>query len=85
MAKAPFLLNTSPLDAESREIAERELNETPERRAEAVEELRQLLRENTDLYFSDDDEFLITILRPCHFYPKSAIKLVSSSSLPVLS
>lgn len=74
----PFVLNTSPLDAETREIAERELNETPERIAEAVEELRRLLQENTDLYFRDDEEFLIMFLRPCHFYPESAIKLVSS-------
>lgn len=77
MAKAPFVLNTSPLDAETREIAERELNETPERSAEAVVELRELLKQNTDLYFRDDDQFLVSILRPCHFYPESAIKLVS--------
>lgn len=81
MAKAPFILNTSPLDAETREIAVRELNETPERSAEATEQLRQLLRENTDLYYRDDDQFLISILRSCHFYPESAIKLVSTHVL----
>lgn len=80
MAKAPFILNTTPLDAETREIAERELNETPERTAEAVQELRRLLHENSDLHYSDDDKFLISILRPCHFYPESAIKLVSSEN-----
>lgn len=80
MAKAPFILNTNALDAETTEIAVRELNETPERTAEAVEQLRKLLHENTDLYYADDDEFLISILRPCHFYPESAIKLVSNLS-----
>lgn len=80
MAKAPFTLSKAPLDAETREIAERELNETPERTAEAVQELRHLLQENSDLHFSDDEKFLIAILRPCHFYPESAIKLVSRKS-----
>lgn len=84
MAKAPFSLNLSPLDAETREIAERELNETPERSAEAVRELRELLHKNTDLHYRDDDQFLISILRPCHFYPESAIKLVSFSNTMLL-
>lgn len=72
-----FTLNTQPLDKESAEVAARELNETPERVAEAVPELRRLIQENTDLFYPDDDAFLISILRPCHFYPESAIKLVS--------
>lgn len=78
-AKAPFILETGPMSAETRKIAEVELNETPERSEEAVAELRRLLHENTDLYYRDDDEFLKTLLRPCHFYPESAIKLVSLS------
>lgn len=73
----PFTLDQSPLDAEITEIATRELNETPERVAEAVPELRRLLHDNTDLFYPDDDQFLISVLRPCHFYPESAIKLVS--------
>lgn len=76
----PFELNTRPIDEETAEIAARELNETPERVAEAVPELRRLLHENTDLYYPDDDRFLIAVLRPCHFYPESAIKLVSQFS-----
>lgn len=74
---APFILNTSPIDEETRQIAERELNETPERVASATAELRCLLQEATDLHFYDDDEFLLTFLRPCHFYPESALNLVS--------
>lgn len=73
----PFVLDASPVTAESKKIAETELNETPERVAEATAELRRLLHENTDLYFRDDDDFLKIFLRPCHYYPESALKLVS--------
>lgn len=72
-----FTLDTSPISPESKKIAEVELNETPERVEESIAELRRLLHENTDLYFRDDDEFLKIFLRPCHFYPESAIELVS--------
>lgn len=72
-----FVLDTKPLSEESKKIAADELNETPERVEENVAELRRLLHENTDLYYRDDDEFLKIFLRPCHFYPESAIKLVS--------
>lgn len=78
MSEEPFVLDTRPISGETRLIAEKELNETDERVPEAVAELRRLLHENTDLYYADDDEFLIKILRPCHFYPESAIKLVCS-------
>lgn len=73
-----FTLDTSPLSPETAKIAEVELNETPERVEESVAELRRLLHENTDLYFREDDDFLKIFLRPCHFYPESAIKLVSN-------
>lgn len=72
-----FVLNTEPLSEESKKIAADELNETPDRAEESVAELRRLLHENKDLYFPDDDEFLKILLRPCLFYPESAIKLVS--------
>lgn len=74
---AAFLLDTRPFGEETRIIAEKELNETPERVASATAELKQLLQEATDLHYYDDDEFLLTFLRPCHFYPKSALDLVS--------
>lgn len=77
MAVAPFKLNTNPIDEETRQVAEKELNETPERTESAIAELRRLLQAATELHFYDDDEFLITFLRPCHFYPESALNLVS--------
>lgn len=78
MPEDKFALDTSPISGETCTIAEKELNETEERAPEAIAELRRLLHENTDLHFADDDIFLVKILRPCHFYPESAIKLVGS-------
>lgn len=77
MSAPPFVLETGPMSAETKKIAEVELNEIPERVEESVAELRRLLHENTDLHYRDDDDFLKIFLRPCHFYPESAIKLVS--------
>lgn len=77
MSKAPFTLDTSPLSEEMAALAEKELRETPEIREAAIVKLRQLLQENTDLNYRDDDDFLLIFLRPCHFYPESALKMVS--------
>jgi len=81
MAVEPFRLKTTPLDEETRLVAERELRETPEVRDQAIIELRRLLGENKDLYFADDDKTLLVFLRPTHFYPESAIKLVSELTI----
>lgn len=78
MPEKQFVLDTNPVSAETQKIAEVELNETPERVAESIAELRRLLHENEDLHFGDDDKTLKLFLRPCHFYPESAIKLVST-------
>ncbi|OWR51026.1 clavesin-1 like protein [Danaus plexippus plexippus] len=63
------------LSEETKEIAERELRETPERVREALERLRELLKENKDIYFGDEDEILTIFLRPCKWYPESALAL----------
>lgn len=73
---APFDLEVSPPSAELLEIARQELRETPEVRAAAIEELRKSLKASTELNFPDDDEFLLSYLRPCHFYVDSALKLM---------
>lgn len=65
------------LSPETRQVAETELRETPERVREALERLRELLKETKDLVFGDDDEILTIFLRPCKWYPESALKLVS--------
>lgn len=73
----PFTLQTDPnLSAETKEIAEKELRETPEVVKAALVELRELLKNDPTLYFRDDDEFLTIFLRPCKWYPESAYELV---------
>lgn len=80
----PFELDTSPLTPETQKIAEVELNETPESIEKSVAELRRLLQENTDLHYSDDEYILKIFLRPCHYHPESAIKLVRLKFLRIL-
>lgn len=77
MAVEPFRLETTPLNEETRLLAEKELRETPEIRDKAIIELRRLLGETKDLHYDDDDATLLVFLRPTHFYPESAMKLVS--------
>lgn len=77
MPEQPFVLDTSPLSAEAQKVAEIELNETPERVETSIAELRRLLHDNPDLNFSEDERILKIFLRPCHYFPESAIKLVS--------
>lgn len=77
MAVPPFTLNLAPLSDSLLELSRVELRETPEIREKAIKELRQLLHAATDLHYRDDDDFLLIFLRPCHFYPESALKMVS--------
>jgi retinaldehyde-binding protein 1 len=60
------------------EQAKNELRETPEVKEKAIVELRRLLSETKDLYYADDDDFLVVFLRPTKFYPESALKLMRS-------
>lgn len=74
---------TSPFDiiaetpAAVWEVSRKELRETPEQREQSLAEFKELLKKNPDLHYSDDDDFLLIFLRPCHFYPESAMKMVS--------
>lgn len=77
MSLKPFDIEVDAPGDELMEIARRELRETPETRAQAVEELRALLREAKDMHFSEEEAFLLIFLRPCHFYAESALKMVS--------
>ncbi|CAD6999204.1 unnamed protein product [Ceratitis capitata] len=57
----------------AKEVAAKELRESPQTKSEAVKELRRLLEAETDLlYPKDNDEWLVRFLRPCKFYPESA-------------
>lgn len=60
-----------------KEIAKNELRETPEIKAQAVEELRAMLKVQDDLVVPmDNDDWMVRFLRPCKFYPKSAYELI---------
>lgn len=82
MSFAPYDIDTSPPGSELLEIARRELRETPEVQEAAILELRKLVHNATDLHYRDDDDFLMIFLRPCHFYPESALKMVSAVFFP---
>ncbi|XP_056629803.1 clavesin-2-like [Diorhabda sublineata] len=73
---SPFSLNKSPLDEETRQIALNELRETPENVANGLAELRELLANDSSIYFKDTDEYLTIFLRPCKWYAKSAYELM---------
>lgn len=72
-----FDIDVGPESAELLEFAKVTLRETPENREKGFKELRELLKQNPDLHYRDDEEFLTVILRCCHWYPEGAIKMVS--------
>ncbi|EFA04094.2 alpha-tocopherol transfer protein-like isoform X1 [Tribolium castaneum] len=70
-------LELEDLSPEAREIARKELRETPDVSREAVSTLRDLLKEEKDLHVPlENDQWLIRFLRPCKFYPESALELI---------
>lgn len=71
-------LELEELSSEAKEIARKELRETPDLSKTAVEELKELLKEDKDITVPlDNEQWLVRFLRPCKFYPKSAYELVS--------
>lgn len=74
-------IDVSPETPELLEIARVQLRETPEIREASFKELRELLKQNPDLHYGDDEAFMTIVLRSCHWYPESAIKLVSTKPL----
>ncbi|ENN77439.1 alpha-tocopherol transfer protein-like isoform X2 [Dendroctonus ponderosae] len=65
------------LNEEVREIAKKELRENPDVTQQAIKELRDLLKEEDDLYIPlENDLWLVRFLRPTKFYPESARDLV---------
>lgn len=77
-----FDIETGPESPELLEKARVELRETPEIRQEGFKQLKELLKQNPDLNFTDTEEFMEIILRCCHWYPESAIKLVRKFTRP---
>ncbi|XP_003427228.1 clavesin-2 isoform X2 [Nasonia vitripennis] len=62
---------------EIQEVAKKELRETPDIVKQGVTELRELLKAEPDLKCPlENDAWLVRFLRPCKYYPDSALKLV---------
>lgn len=60
-----------------RQIAQKELRESNEIKTKALDDLRELLKEEKDLLVPfDNNEWLVRFLRPCKFYPESARDLI---------
>lgn len=75
-----IMLELDPaVDEATKEVARKELRETPEVVEQALAELRQLLRKEPSLYVPiDRDDYLLKFLRPCKFYPESAFKKIQA-------
>lgn len=70
-------LEIYPPSPEFQEIAKKEIRESPEVQKEAIARLKELLKAETDLKCPlDNDAWLIRFLRPCKYYPESALNLV---------
>jgi len=70
-------MDTSPISEKVRQIAEKELRETPELVKESVAKLRELIKADGKIKINaDDDNLMIIFLRPCKFYPESALELI---------
>ncbi|XP_053693705.1 alpha-tocopherol transfer protein [Sabethes cyaneus] len=60
-----------------REVALRELRETPEIREKGIQELRELLQGQDELTVPlDNEDWMVRFLRPCKYYAKSAYELI---------
>ncbi|XP_012522108.1 alpha-tocopherol transfer protein-like [Monomorium pharaonis] len=71
-----FALLAHPPGPEAKALAEKELRETDENVKKGIETLRKYLEEDKTLFYCTDDDFLLIFLRPCKFYPESALELM---------
>ncbi|XP_073988221.1 clavesin-1 isoform X2 [Rhodnius prolixus] len=76
MCDTRFLIQSQPLNKEAQETAKKELRETPEQIQESVAKLKELLKGKPELFFREDEEILKIFLRPCKYYPESALALM---------
>ncbi|XP_075149530.1 alpha-tocopherol transfer protein-like [Haematobia irritans] len=59
-------------------LAKDELRETPENIRNGLDQLRSLLKEDGIRYPKDNDQWLLSFLRPAHFYPDSARQMIQN-------
>lgn len=61
------MLDIRKLNSELQAIAEKNLNEQPDKTKEILDNLRSWIDSETHLKARSDDQFLIAFLRVCHF------------------
>lgn len=61
------MINVRPLLPALAALAEKELNETPERLVSDIKSLKEWIRQSPHLRVRTDDQFLVTFLRGCKF------------------
>ncbi|XP_067007614.1 alpha-tocopherol transfer protein-like isoform X2 [Anabrus simplex] len=77
MGKYELRFECIEMGDEFRETASRELREIPDVVKDAMDEFRDLLKAEKGLNVPlDEDWFLLQFLRPCKFYPQSALERV---------
>ncbi|CRL01304.1 CLUMA_CG014293, isoform C [Clunio marinus] len=60
-----------------KEVAEKELRESPVNKENGIKELKRMLQQETDLVVPiDNDDWMVRFLRPCKYYPESALELI---------
>jgi hypothetical protein len=61
------MINVRPLTPALAALAEKDLNETPERLVSDLKALREWIRQSPHLHVRTDDQFLVTFLRGCKY------------------
>lgn len=61
------MINIRPLTPALAALAEKDLNETPERLASDLSSLKEWIRQSPHLRVRTDDQFLVTFLRGCKY------------------
>lgn len=70
-------MDPSPISEAVAKIAEKELRETPEMVKESLAKLRELIKADGKISINvAEDDLLLVFLRPCKFYPESALALI---------
>lgn len=67
-----MMINVRPLSPALSALAEKDLNETPERLVSDLKLLKEWIKQSPHLRVRTDDQFLVTFLRGCKFSMEKA-------------